>query len=137
MQESERVNAYIDGFSVYYGFRSKEWRRYLWLDYRAVVERLVRAPQELGDVKYFTSRVRKPLESQRRQSTYLDAVTAWGGVEIVEGKYDDRPHRTQVSSPAKALANLRLRRSWLNQGQLPDSVVDDDGRAYERPTSWA
>lgn len=41
----ERVNAYIDSFSVYYGLMSKGWQRYLWLDYRALAEKLIRPPQ--------------------------------------------------------------------------------------------
>jgi hypothetical protein len=62
----ERVNGYIDGFSVYYGFRSKGWQRYLWLDYRALISRLIRSPQALGEVKYFTSRIKKPEDSRAR-----------------------------------------------------------------------
>ena len=33
----ERVNAYIDGFNLYFGLKSKGWRRYYWLDLRALV----------------------------------------------------------------------------------------------------
>ena len=33
--DPERVNVYIDGYNLYYGLKSKEWRRYLWLDFRS------------------------------------------------------------------------------------------------------
>ena len=28
----ERVSVYVDGFNLYYGLRSRGWRRYYWLD---------------------------------------------------------------------------------------------------------
>jgi hypothetical protein len=46
------------------------------------------------------------------------------------------PGRHSDELAGKGVANLRLRRSWLNQSQLPDPVVDDEGRAYHRPAHW-
>lgn len=85
--------AYIDGFTVYYGLREKGWKHLYWLDYRALAERMTLEDQELVGVKYFTSRVTKPADSRKRQITYLEALSARGGVEIIEGKYEVRPHR--------------------------------------------
>ena len=51
----QRVAAYIDGFNLYYGLRSKGWRRYYWLDLRRLVERLLRRGQQLVAVRYFTT----------------------------------------------------------------------------------
>lgn len=90
---SERVAGFIDGFSVYYGMLAKNWRHLLWLDYRALMTTLVRPGQELVSVKYFTSLVRKPLDSRERQAAYVDALQAHGGLEIVHGRYEDRPNR--------------------------------------------
>ena len=53
----QRVAAYIDGFNLYYGLRSKGWRRYYWLDLHRLVERLLRPGQQLVAVRYFTTRV--------------------------------------------------------------------------------
>ena len=53
----QRVAAYIDGFNLYYGLRSKGWRRYYWLDLHQMVERLLRPGQKLMAVRYFTTRV--------------------------------------------------------------------------------
>ena len=32
---TRRVAVYVDGFNLYYGLRSKGWRRYYWLDLHA------------------------------------------------------------------------------------------------------
>lgn len=81
---------FIDGFNVYHGLRDKDFRRFYWLDFRALAETFVRPGQQLVAVTYFTARVNKPADSKKRQSTYLDALTAHGGLEIVEGKYKHR-----------------------------------------------
>lgn len=109
----ERVVAYIDGFSVYYGLSSKGWRRLLWLDYRALLERLMRPPQTLVGVNYFTARVRRPPESRVRQITYLEALAAHGGVQIHEGKFEDRSYRCQGcqarwAQPKEKMTDVKL-----------------------------
>ena len=73
----QRVAAYIDGFNLYYGLRSKGWRRYYWLDLHRLVGRLLRPGQELVAVRYFTTRVvPEPGDRNkaRRQNTYLEAL---------------------------------------------------------------
>jgi hypothetical protein len=32
MQPNQKVSIYIDGFNFYYGLKSKNWRKYYWLD---------------------------------------------------------------------------------------------------------
>jgi uncharacterized LabA/DUF88 family protein len=88
-----RVGFYIDGYNVYHGLRHKGFRRFYWLDYRRLAETFLRPGQVLVHVKYFTSRVTGPPATQKRQSTYLDALRVTGGIEIVEGKYQSRPVR--------------------------------------------
>ena len=36
----ERIIAYIDGFNLYFGLRAKGWKRYYWLNLRAMCENL-------------------------------------------------------------------------------------------------
>jgi len=86
----ERVSAYIDGFNVYYGINTAGLRQYLWLDYRRLVTSLLRTGQELTVLKYFTSKVTEPADSAKRQDTYLNALRARGGIEIVEGEIERR-----------------------------------------------
>ena len=73
----QRVAAYIDGFNLYYGLRSKGWQRYYWVDMNLLVGKLLRPSQQLEVVRYFTTRVlavpgdpNKP----KRQNMYLEAL---------------------------------------------------------------
>lgn len=88
-----RVGFYIDGYNVYHGLRQKGFRRFYWLDYVALAKTFVRPDQVLTHVKYFTSRATKPADTQKRQSTYLDALRVSGGIDIIEGAYQHRPVR--------------------------------------------
>ena len=51
-----RLTAYIDGFNLYYGLRSKGWRSYYWLDIHRLVENLLKSSQRLVAIHYFTAR---------------------------------------------------------------------------------
>ena len=82
--------AYIDGFNLYYGLRSKGWRRYYWLDLNRLAERLLRAGQTLAGVKYFTARVVPDTDSvdkARRQNIYLEALGCLPNLAIHYGYY--------------------------------------------------
>lgn len=81
----DRVGVYIDGYNLYYGIRAATGRRHLWLNVEALARELLRSGQHLAHVAYFTSRVRTPADSQQRQTTYLDALSAHTNVEVVEG----------------------------------------------------
>ena len=88
--EVQRVAAYIDGFNLYYGLRSKGWRRYYWLDLRRLMQRLLRPNQQLVAVRYFTTRVvAEPgnLDKPKRQNTYLDALKTLPDLSIHFGYF--------------------------------------------------
>ena len=86
----QRVAVYIDGFNLYYGLRSKGWRRYYWLDLRRMAESLLRSGQELVIVRYFTTRIspdtRDP-DKAARQNTFLEALATLRDLQIHYGKY--------------------------------------------------
>lgn len=82
-----RVNAYIDGFNLYFGLKSKGWRRYYWLDPRALALRLLAPGQRLGLVKYFTARISHDGAKQKRQNTFLEAVALLPQTGIYYGHY--------------------------------------------------
>lgn len=88
-QASGRVIAYVDGFNLYYGLKSKAWRRYYWLDLGQLVTALLRPYQQLQGVKYCTARVSAPSGSVRRQTLYIEALSATG-VAVIEGKFQPR-----------------------------------------------
>ena len=87
---TNRVAIYIDGFNLYYGMRSKGWRRYYWLDLNRLAERLLRPGQTLAGVKYFTARVIPDADSAdkaRRQNTYLEALETLPNLAVHYGYY--------------------------------------------------
>lgn len=89
-RDTERVIAYIDGYNLYFGLCEREWRHYLWLDLPRMVRGLLKPHQSLVNLKYFTSRSSGPSQSQRRQTIYLDALQARGGLEIHFGNFNTK-----------------------------------------------
>ncbi len=91
-----RVIAYIDGFNLYYGLKSKGWRRYYWLDLHLLARNLLRQEQELAAVKYFTARISATpanMEKQKRQGIYLEAVASLPLTRIYFGHYLPKPRQ--------------------------------------------
>ena len=93
---TQRVTVYVDGFNLYYGLRSRSWRRYYWLDLHRLAEMLLRPEQRLAMVHYFTAGVfpepgdpDKPL----RQSTYLDALATLPNLHIHYGYHMAKEQR--------------------------------------------
>jgi uncharacterized LabA/DUF88 family protein len=90
----QRVAAYVDGFNLYYGLKSKGWRRYYWLNVHQLMLNILKPDQRLVFTKYFTSRVsstpRNP-EKQKRQSDFIEALLTVPGVQIFYGQYQLRP----------------------------------------------
>ena len=87
---AQRVAVYIDGFNLYYGLRSKGWRRYYWLDLRQMAKSLLRSGQELVMVRYFTTRVSpEPQDPGKatRQNAFLEALETLQDLYIHYGKY--------------------------------------------------
>jgi uncharacterized LabA/DUF88 family protein len=82
----ERVMVYVDGFNIYFGMLEAGYHSCKWLNLRALATSLLKANQELLDIKYFTSRVSNNPEKQRRQSTYLEALES-EGIHIYYGHY--------------------------------------------------
>jgi uncharacterized LabA/DUF88 family protein len=86
----DRVAVYIDGFNLYFGLCDRGWRRYPWLDLPAFAARLLSPGQTLVVVKYFTARVRGDPGKIERQSAYLQALEARGGLTVLYGRYQER-----------------------------------------------
>lgn len=73
----QRVITYIDGFNLYFGLRSKQWKKYYWLDLQKLSQHLLNNDQKLIHCHYFTARIRAneaDKEDALRQSSYLDAL---------------------------------------------------------------
>lgn len=87
----ERVITYIDGFNLYFGLKSKGWRRYYWLNLQLLAQNLLKSNQILRQTKYFTARISGPPEKQRRQTTYIEALGTLSNFQIFYGKYQHIP----------------------------------------------
>ena len=71
-----------------YGLRSKGWRRFFWLDLRALFAELLEPGEVLVAVKYFTARGRGPQDSNRRQAIYLGPLISHTSAEVIYGRFD-------------------------------------------------
>ena len=90
----ERVIAYIDGFNLYFGIKSKGWRRYYWLNPQQLVQNLLKPGQALAFTKYFTARISNDpnhLGKHRRQTTFLEAIETLPDTRIYYGHYLPKP----------------------------------------------
>jgi hypothetical protein len=56
--DMNRVCVYVDGFNLYFGLKSKGWRKHYWLNLEALSTSLLKPGQRLETVHYFTSRIR-------------------------------------------------------------------------------
>jgi len=83
----ERVIVYIDGFNLYFGLKEKGWKRYYWLNLQMLSQLLLQKNQELVTTKYFTSRVKKPPDKNKRQTIFLEALETLENFHVFYGHY--------------------------------------------------
>ena len=89
----KRVIAYVDGFNLYFGLKSKGWRRYYWLNIQMLAQNLLKPNQRLLLTKYFTARITGPPDKEKRQSTYIEALETLSEFQIFYGKYQLNPRQ--------------------------------------------
>jgi len=86
----DRTITYIDGFNLYFGLKSKGYRRYYWLNIQELSQNLLKNDQRLEYTKYFTSRVsssKKDPYKSKRQAIYLEAIETLRDCRIYYGHY--------------------------------------------------
>lgn len=91
----QRVISYVDGFNLYFGIKSKGWRKYYWLDLAGMCRGLLKPGQTLGHCHYFTARIRTDGRSQdaRRQAIWLDALATRADITCHFGHYLPKQRR--------------------------------------------
>jgi hypothetical protein len=95
--------AYIDGFNLYYGMKSKYRRRYMWLDPVDLIRRL-RPKDDIVVVPYFTAIVRGEAAAAQRQ------VEIFGCDEGKQPKYRSHEEKeTDVALGAMMVADAATR----------------------------
>lgn len=87
-----RVIAYIDGFNLYYGLRSKNWKRYYWLNVQRMAQLMLKPYQTLVSTKYFTTIVNHPPDKHRRQAIFLEALSTLADLHFYYGHYLSQPY---------------------------------------------
>jgi uncharacterized LabA/DUF88 family protein len=83
----ERVIAYVDGYNLYYGLRSRRWKRYYWLNVQRMVGGLLTGRQVLVATKYFTTIVNQPDHKRHRQAVFLEALQTLEDFRIFYGHF--------------------------------------------------
>jgi len=119
----KKLNLYIDGFNLYFGLRTYG-DKYKWLDVMAVGRELCRTDQTLGEVKYFTARIKGDDKSKiKRQTTYLEALATMG-VTIIEGKYLKKKVRCPVCKKTYSIYEEKESDVNLATELLKDAVAE-------------
>jgi uncharacterized LabA/DUF88 family protein len=110
------VNVYIDGLNVYH--RINKWRKdnpkekedYRWLDYHKAIEKMLKPPEVLQGICFFTA-IGKDTGAQniQRHQTFIDALQAVG-VETVYGKFlgkgkNRKEKQTDINIAARVLTD--------------------------------
>lgn len=83
----DRVVAYIDGFNLYFGMKDSGFKRYYWLNVKALITTFLRPNQQLEHVKYFTAKIGRPFDKAQRQQNYLQALETLSNTTIYYGRY--------------------------------------------------
>lgn len=121
---TERVIAYIDGFNLYYGLKTKGWRRFYWLDVAAMCAGLLKSDQELVATKYFTARVASPADKVRRQGVYLEALGLASNCEIYYGQYLDTPRTCPYCGRIYTVPKEKMTDLLIGLEMFSDAVQD-------------
>ncbi len=83
----KKVIVYIDGFNLYFGLKSKGWKRFYWINLVQLSKNLLKNDQKLVSTKYFTSRVNLPPDKAHRQNVFIEALETLPDLEIFYGQY--------------------------------------------------
>ena len=83
----QRVITYVDGFNLYFGLKSKGWKRYYWLNLQLLAQNFLKPGQQLSSTKYFTARVSQRPGKQRRQLVFIEALQTLSDFHIFYGHY--------------------------------------------------
>lgn len=83
----ERIIIYIDGFNLYFGLKTKGWKRYYWINPQKLAMNLLKDNQRLVTTKYFTSRISGPPDKIKRQGIFIEALETLDDFHIFYGHY--------------------------------------------------
>ncbi|WP_299211948.1 NYN domain-containing protein [uncultured Tateyamaria sp.] len=98
--KAKRTFAYVDGFNLYH--RALQRTPYRWIDPKALLEKVVKAPGSISHLMYYTARVSSKIDGDapKKQKFYLDALDSLPGVEKCFGSFQVRGKWRQLANPA-------------------------------------
>jgi len=110
MPETDKIRVifYVDGCNLHQGLRQNSLRKFYWLSLKDFAQSFLSNNQTLVITKYFTARASGDREKHKRHTTYIEALQAHGGVEVIEGRFQNARMKppgaggvTRTSSPRK------------------------------------
>jgi uncharacterized LabA/DUF88 family protein len=119
----EKVAVYIDGFNLYFGMMEASWKSYRWLDLISLADNLIKPPQTIVAVKYFTSRVNNDPSKQKRQNTYIEALKT-KGVNIFYGHYQSENLECKRCGKKWIKGNEKMTDVNIATNLIMDAVMD-------------
>jgi uncharacterized LabA/DUF88 family protein len=121
----ERVIAYIDGFNLYFGLKSKGWRRYYWLNVQMLARNLLKPHQRLLITKYLTARITGAPQKEKRQSTYIEALETLSKFQIFYGEYKTNPRECPTRGCENEVPNEKATDVNIAVEMLKDAYQDE------------
>ena len=120
----ERVIVYVDGFNLYFGLKTKGWKRYYWLNIKELAKNILLSNQTLIAVKYFTSRITDPPDKNKRQNTYIEALETLKDFHIYYGKYQSNTKTCKRCGNIEAVPNEKMTDVNIAVEMLTDAFED-------------
>jgi len=125
----KRTIVYVDGFNLYFGLKTKGWRRYYWLNIKSLSQNILKKPQVLVFSKYFTSRVSLPPDKAKRQGTYIEALETLTDFEIFYGKYQSNSKTCNKCGNVELIPNEKMTDVNIAVEMLADAYQDKFDKA--------
>ncbi len=88
---------------------------------------MAKANQKLLEIKYFISRVSNNPDKQKRQTTYIEALEAFG-------VFPPKRHNNSVAFVAKG--SMVIGRKKLADSQFDKEITKKDGYILRKPDNW-
>lgn len=115
----EKIITYIDGFNLYFGLKSRKWKRYYWLNLVKLSENLLKQNQTLVRTKYFTARISNPPGKVARQGIFIEALMTLKNFGIFYGKYKSNFHeckrcRAVFETPNEKMTDVNIATELLS-----------------------
>ena len=129
----DRVIAYVDGFNLYFGMKSKGWRRFYWLDIPELVRKMLKPSQQLVETKYFTSRVSASFadpDKPKRQNTYLEAIGTLPSLSVFFGHYLQTSTTCRTCGASRLVQSEKMTDVNIATQLLADAFLDRFDTAF-------